>query len=258
MKKIIFFDLDNTLHSTKHKKILDETITMLKEISKKSNIELGLATGRGENKIEMLDDLIHLFKYKVFLNGAIAYKDNKLVYNNPINKKEVINVLNYADKNKVAVGFVGKSVEYITEYSKLEDFKFTKNNIAIPEVLNNAHEVIDVYQLWLFSKNKEKVTNILENSTLRSYLWHTGGADLTDNNTNKAIAIKKVLEDETNYQLIAVGDGHNDLEMIDSADIGIAMGNSGFSELKEKADYIAPHIDDNQLYTFLKSIKIFD
>ena len=45
--------------------------------------------------------------------------------------------------------------------------------------------------------------------------------------------------------------------MIEMADIGIAMNNSGFSKLKEKADYIAPNIEDDQLYDFFKSIKIF-
>ena len=34
------------------------------------------------------------------------------------------------------------------------------------------------------------------------------------------------------------------------------MNKYTFLELKEKADYIAPHIDDNQLYDFFKSIKI--
>ena len=40
------------------------------------------------------------------------------------------------------------------------------------------------------------------------------------------------------------------------ADIGIAMGNSRFFELKEKADHIAPHIELDQLYDFFKSLNL--
>ena len=45
-------------------------------------------------------------------------------------------------------------------------------------------------------------------------------------------------------QVIAVGDNLNDIEMIEAAGLGIAMGNSP-QELKDIADYVAPSNDED-------------
>ncbi|MBT1163699.1 HAD family hydrolase [Bifidobacterium felsineum] len=45
---------------------------------------------------------------------------------------------------------------------------------------------------------------------------------------------------------IAIGDSENDLEMIQAAGIGVAMGN-GTAPAKSVADMIAPHVDNNGL-----------
>lgn len=257
MKKIVFFDLDNTIHSTKNKVIPSETIKLLKELSLNPNVELGLATGRSPSKVFLLGDLIDLFKYKVFLNGAIAYECDKLIYDNPIEISEIEKVITYSDIHNVTVGFVGKYKEYITKQNEDVDYGMKDFNDILPIINEKIFLEEPIYQLWLFSKEKADLNNVSKLTNLNSYSWHHGGADLVDNKTNKAIAIKKLLENKFDYQLIAVGDGHNDIEMIKMADIGIAMGNTGFNELKEKADYIGPHIDDNQLYSFFDKLKIF-
>ena len=46
---------------------------------------------------------------------------------------------------------------------------------------------------------------------------------------------------------IAVGDGPNDFEMIDFANIGVAMGN-GEPSLKARADYVTTHIEDDGIF----------
>ena len=44
--------------------------------------------------------------------------------------------------------------------------------------------------------------------------------------------------------------------MIEVADIGIAMANSRFDELKEKADLVGPCVSDDLLCEFLEKHKI--
>lgn len=257
MKKIIFFDLDNTLHSTKKKEIPSQTIELLNYLASLPNVELGLATGRGPSKIHMIDELIHLFTYKIFINGSIAYINDKLVYQNPISVEDMKNVVKLSEERKVSTGFVALDTEYISEINNDVDYGLKGFNQDYPLVDNLAYLRVPIYQMWLFSKDINSINEIVSKVDLNCYPWHQGGADLVSIDTNKATAIKKVLENQTDYQLITVGDGHNDIQMIELADIGIAMGNTGFEELRKKADYIAPHIDDNQLFDFIKKINIF-
>ena len=46
---------------------------------------------------------------------------------------------------------------------------------------------------------------------------------------------------------IAIGDGPNDLQMMEYAGIGIAMGNAR-EEVKQRADLVTEHIDEDGLY----------
>ncbi|MDY0277465.1 MAG: Cof-type HAD-IIB family hydrolase [Acholeplasma sp.] len=258
MKRIIFFDLDNTLRSTNKKEIPSKTVDLLKKLASTPNTFLGLATGRGPSKIHFLDDLIDLFTYKVFINGALAYKNNELIYDEPLKVKDIEDVVKNASKENISIGFVAKDREYVNSHNDEVDYGMKDFSQELPKIVEDIFLREPIYQLWLFSKDFSKIEMIINNPELTCYPWHNGGADLVNSNTNKAIAIKRLLENEDDYELITVGDGYNDIMMIEIADIGIAMENSRFDELKEKADYVAPHVDDNQLYDFFKKINLID
>lgn len=259
MKKIIFFDLDNTLHSTQDQKIPEQTIKLMKKIASMPNTYLGLATGRGPSKVQMLDPYKDLFTYWIFVNGAIAYKKDELIYDNPLKREDIERVLKIGNNRELSIGMVSNHGEYVTYMDETVDTSMKNFGSHIPTVDPLAYLKVPVYQLWLFTSNQPLLDKIVkENKALLCYPWHHGGADLVDPSTNKAIAIEKLLKDEGEYELITVGDGHNDIKMIELADIGIAMENSRFDELKEKADFIAPHVDKDQLYDLFKELKIID
>ena len=114
-----------------------------------------------------------------------------------------------------------------------------------------------IYQLWIFADDEHRILELARRiKKFQVYPWHHGGADIIYPNNNKALGIKKAIENEADYRLICIGDGANDIKMIEMADIGIAMSNTRFEELKEKAKHLAPHIKEDQLYDFFKSINL--
>ena len=63
---------------------------------------------------------------------------------------------------------------------------------------------------------------------------------------DKANSLSKLLEHEgiTKEQLIACGDGYNDISMIRYAGLGVAMANAK-EEVKKEADYITLSNDED-------------
>jgi Cof subfamily protein (haloacid dehalogenase superfamily) len=62
---------------------------------------------------------------------------------------------------------------------------------------------------------------------------------------NKANALEMLLKEvgAEREELMAFGDGYNDISMIEYAGMGVAMSN-GNELIKEKADYVAPSNDE--------------
>ncbi|HHV14699.1 MAG TPA: HAD hydrolase family protein [Acholeplasmataceae bacterium] len=56
------------------------------------------------------------------------------------------------------------------------------------------------------------------------------------------------------FHRIAIGDGHNDIEMIEYVNYGVAMKNA-HPDLLKVAKYKTDSIDDSGVYTFLKNLE---
>ncbi|HOI85427.1 MAG TPA: HAD-IIB family hydrolase [Acholeplasmataceae bacterium] len=257
MKTIIFFDVDNTMYNNTTGQIPDQTKRLLTELSQKKDVFLGLATGRGITKLHIIDDVLPLFTYKVLLNGAIVMKDQDIIFERPIDQNDVIDVLKVIEKTPFNVGMVGASDEAVNAVNDTVHNGMKLLRGIYPKVDPLFYKTNKIYQFWMFSDEEQPLIDLAKQfPKFKLYPWHHGGADFVYPDINKAYGIQKALEHEKPYRLICVGDGANDIQMIEIADIGIAMDNTRFVELKEKADHVAPHIMDDQLYDFFKSLDL--
>ena len=76
--------------------------------------------------------------------------------------------------------------------------------------------------------------------------WHPEFTDITAKQADKGqglLAIAKQAGLDPKFTM-AFGDGGNDLSMIRTAGIGVAMGNA-LDSLKQEADYVTTSVDDN-------------
>lgn len=250
MKRIYVFDVDNTIFSSKYQKVHSETVKLIKLIKDKGHI-LVLATGRGPAKLDVIDDLLSCFNYLITVNGALLTMGDEIVYEHFINNEDIENVIKITNENNISLGMVGKEGEAITFVDQHVKYGIKGYSENLPKVDPSYYVNNHIYQLWVFHQDRSELKKLVKQLPQFNYFfWHQGGMDLTNPKTNKAEMVKILKEKYNDHQLICVGDGHNDMEMIKIADIGIAMGNSGFIETKNAADLIAPHIDDNNIYDF--------
>ncbi len=257
MKTLIIFDVDNTLYNNSLGAIPSQTEKLLKELFQNQEIILGLATGRGLKKLEIIQDILPLFTYKILINGAVVLKKDEIIYEEPIKTQDILEVLDITAQYAFNLGMVGINDEAVNYWDDRVSYGMKALRGIFPKVDPDFYLSNHVYQLWMFSEKEEDLLKIATKiDKFRVYPWHKGGADFVYPHINKAFGIQKAMAHEGPLRLICVGDGANDIQMIEMADIGIAMDNTRFNELKEKADHIAPHIKEDQLYEFFKSIHL--
>ncbi len=79
-----------------------------------------------------------------------------------------------------------------------------------------------------------------------------------DKNVDKTKTVEEVIKrlNLTWDNVVAFGDGNNDVEMLKRAKIGVAMGNAN-SYVKSQADYVTSHILDDGIANAIKHLKLY-
>jgi len=255
--KMIFLDVDGTLYSHSTKSIPKSTIIALKE-AKNKGIKICIASGRSKlvtNYTGILD--IIDFDYFVVNNGNLVIdKFDNIIYSYPMDKSGINDVLSIVDKYGFNLTFMTKDDFYL--YKKDDErahLGFDPLSIPLPPIKEYKGE--DVYQINLFCEDEnfylfEETKSKLAYSRIFNYNY-----DIFTLNHNKAIGIQKLLEhlNISKDEVIAFGDGHNDVEMLEYVGLGIAMGNA-LDKVKKASNYITTHIDDDGIYNALKHFNI--
>ncbi|WP_024563495.1 HAD hydrolase family protein [Candidatus Phytoplasma tritici] len=72
-----------------------------------------------------------------------------------------------------------------------------------------------IYKINLFHQNHSLVIYFLKDfEQLQAYYWKNGFVSLITKQVNKAYGIRAIMKDHKDYQLICMGDGCNNFEML--------------------------------------------
>lgn len=257
-KKLLFFDVDSTLYSHKSNSIPKSTIEAIR-IAKQNGHKIVLATGRSKKLTDLLDIFKYIdFDYFVTINGTLVLdKDDNIIFSLPCNKEAINNVLKLVDKHNLNLCFINKDDYYLyKDEDKRSHLGYDPLHIPIPKKLEYKDE--DIYQMNLFCEDEyikefiELTGNYLSYSKLDNY-----GYDVYAKDQTKATGIKHLLESLNidKKDTFAFGDGHNDKEMIEFCEVGIAMGNA-IQKVKDASDYITDDIDNDGIYNAMKHFKL--
>ena len=255
-KKYIFVDFDGTIIDHGTNSILSSTKKAIQQLQDNGH-EVILTTGRGPSLFYGIDKELNINSY-IASNGRYVVHDTKVIYKKCIDKEVLKELVDLAYKSKIDIAFAS-STDYVlnSKFSTLSNNFSDVFHLEYPEVKHNYHLDNEIFQLNLFYNRSdyEKFEKLFP--TLHFNFANSYGLDINEKGGLKELGIKAFIE-KLNIDLedtIAIGDGHNDISMIQYANIGISMGN-GVKELKEAADLITDDVDKDGFYNVFKKLNL--
>lgn len=223
------------------------------ELVREKDIKLFIATGRHLMAINNLGSL--QFDGYVTLNGSYCFAGkDEVIYKHAIPQEDLEALLSYQEKvEDFPCIFVQESAMYLNY--KNDTVAEVLNLLNFPEPPQRPLREVtgDVFQLISFfdEGQEERIMKIIPGCA--STRWSPLFTDVVPPGGSKRIGIQKVLEyyGLSVDEIMAFGDGGNDLEMLSFAGTGIAMGNAE-DEVKEVADYVTDSVDDDGIFNALK------
>lgn len=262
MKSVFFFDVDGTL--LPHGNIDDvseKTKYALRELRKLGH-DVVLCTGKSEgmiaNQIAILDSTNH-----ITMNGAQVVVDNQIIHLDEMTRSQIEDIKSVAKANNLMLGCQTRYDYYIVNINvdlhAAEDILRTVS-LDVPHIEDDFAFSDQISQLWFLGDISKLDLNKELFPGLRLLKWHEKGCDIVITEVSKGTAIYKYINHMYPDQPVKVygfGDGNNDIEMIEIADVGVAMGNA-VDTLKQKADVITSSCEDDGVYQFLVSNNIIE
>jgi Cof subfamily protein (haloacid dehalogenase superfamily) len=247
--KLLVLDLDGTLTNSK-KKISARTKEVLIKAQERG-VTIVLASGRPTFGIAPLADELELAKYGGYVlsfNGGtiINWKTKEVIHESVLGSERLPILHEIALRNNVDIisydneNIISENPD--NEYIKYEAFL---NKMSIKKVPSFIDALSVPVPKCLIVGSPEKLVELeqemkelfgLEMSIFRSEPFFL---ELLPLNIDKALSLQRLLNytGNTREEMLACGDGFNDLSMIKFAGMGVAMANAQ-DAVKEASDFI--------------------
>ena len=265
MKKyLIALDLDGTLLQD-WQTLNEETSEYIKEL-KKDGHQFVIATGRPFRSSEKYYNILELDTPIVNYNGGLVTSKKDPKFRNYSYTLDLKCVLNIFEDNKQyiynAFGEIGDDIYLLHDTEEIR---------PLIHFFNGARLFVGDFKDTLPSNTNGFIiiANKGEGHFIEEYIKENFAGKLLSRNwgneyryiieiftpeTNKGTALKYVSE-YLGYEpeeIIAFGDGHNDIEMLEFAGLGVAMKNAN-KDLLKVADVVLEHTNvENGIMKFLK------
>ena len=252
--KYIFLDIDGTLVDFQGK-LADSALKAL-ETAKSNGHKLFVCTGRQRSQIyPWLLEKVE-FDGAVCSSGAYVMADGECIAQHCFSKEYITFLSDY---------FTAAHTPYCVQ---------TEHTLMLEKWCGDA--IVEHYLADGIDRGKidslfgmTKIVGSVQELTVAEKLIYYGApkgrysfgnmgdrcGEVTDSRYTKATGMAEILRrfDAPQSATIAFGDGDNDLEMMDFASFGVAMGN-GTQALRAAADMVTDDINSNGLYNAFKKL----
>lgn len=268
MQKALFFDIDGTLYNFDG--VMPASTKQALALAREKGHQLIICSGRAT--YQLYPQLLSDFDGIICTTGALVKKKDTVIFESfmPTGTiKSVLKLFNEIGGEVTALTenqmiFNEKSREYLINRftrngGEMDFVKQFMGDYIITEDLS-AHRTI---KKLLYHGARESVEYIsaalcdICDVTASSFRNETDCGEITVKGINKSLGIQKYIESQGILleNTVAFGDGPNDLDMLEYAGVGVAMGN-GSSALKGKADFVTKDINDDGIFFAMKSLEL--
>lgn len=252
-KKLILFDVDGTLISYKTQSTIPKkTIKAINKLRQNGHI-IALATGRSylfaKNVMKSLG-----IKNAILYNGAQIVVDKESIFEDKIGKGVSINICDTLLNTPLAVFAFGGEKVYvnnITEESISYIEKKSRKKYIIKPLSESKNGLFSISIYGEVGRYLDFLSNI------DSVVFDPDQCAITAKGVSKGKAMLRLAKqlDIQTKDIIAVGDGKNDIDMIMKAGIGIAVGGA-CTELKDVADIVSDDIENGGILKMFKQLDL--
>lgn len=248
MIKAAFFDIDGTLVSFTTHKIPQTAVDAINEFHDNGG-RVYISTGRPIAIVTNIGQISGIVDGYITFNGAYSFVGNDDINIDEIPDDNVHVMLDDADKNGYPVIVCGKRDLVVYNYHEIFDEVFVQElgvtNIDINKSISDlrGEPVLQLTPFFTVDMEKRVMPHMPDCISAR---WNPKFTDITRRGADKGNALKLLAAHEglDTSECIAFGDGGNDISILRTAGIGVAMGNAA-ENVKSAADYVTTHIDDN-------------
>ena len=258
--KLVASDLDGTLLN-KNKEITPRLFDALEKLDK-LGIYFVPSTGRPFGTVPQAIKELPFLKYVITSNGATIFDatEQKNIIENYLTPEAVNAVIEIAKELPVITEYFIEGKAYIAKnvYDDLTPFDLTESHVTY---IKNSRTPVENFWEEMKKNNSilENINLVFKDMELRKEIWDrlkalglasvtaatTKNIEITSLYATKAKALEKLCEvlRFERENVLAMGDGDNDMPMIEFAGIGVAMAN-GEDHIKQAADIIADDCND--------------
>ncbi len=255
--KAVFFDVDGTLLSHKINDVPLSTQFALQQLRRRGILTV-IATGRSMIEFSQLPVGKMDFDGYLMLNGQLLMDQSRSVYaGTSIDEGEMKILERIFNRKKIPFMLVGAEKRYINYVDDTVIRTQTESKGSIPDI--GEYQGEKIYQILAFvpDEDRQVLEELLDECKITR--WNDTGIDIIPKGGGKSVGIQQFLDEKglDRSQIMAFGDGDNDIDMLRFAGIGVAMGNAN-DTVKAAADYVTDSVDENGIENALRHFGLID
>lgn len=244
MKPVLFFDVDGTLVDPSCNQIPVSTLQTLQELHEQGYL-CCISTGRTYANF-LTTVAAHAFAWDGYICGngtEVLDGAGKSIHRECFSNDLVRRVIDTAEKHhhvSLIVTDTGWTLMQQPDDNTRRSLDFLHE--PLPEVRDYADE--EVLAMIIFADHGYDYQPYLDLKEVRAIPSYIAYADLILSTVSKAKGIRCFLEHVHASQYIAFGDSLNDYDMLEHADVSVAMG-QGAKAIQEIADVVTKPVDED-------------